>query len=220
MHNITNIQYSSAVSDIKKIFCILRKEAVNISEGVIGGSLCKDDFYFLASIDRCIRLIDGMTEMLEKRNLTCAGALLRMQMDNCMRTYAAYIAEDKNAVLDSVISGDPINKLKDKDGKPLTDSNLKNKLNNIDKRFGSVYSQSSGYIHLSDKAFYQTVDTCENYKIGFQIGLELPEKRNENLLECAEAFVYYCKLHFRLLKPVVESKKRLDEELDNNEQHI
>ena len=37
--------------------------------------------------------------MLKERNLTCAGVLLRMQMDNCMRTYAAFIAEDKKAIV-------------------------------------------------------------------------------------------------------------------------
>lgn len=51
--------------------------------------------------------------------------------------------------------------------------------------------------------------------------MDLPEKRNDPLLECAEAFMYYCKLHFQLLKPVADSKKRFDEvQLEKEEEAL
>ena len=128
-----------------------------------------------------------------------------------MRTYAAFIAVDKPKVIDCIISGDPINKEKDTTGQKMSDGHLKDEISKIDSRFAQVYDQASGFIHLSSKAFYQTVaEIGDDNKFAFQIGHPLPEKRNEPLLECADAFVHFVKLHYRMLDAVVESKKRFD----------
>ena len=188
----------------------LRKQGVALAAGIIGQSLTKDDFFFCASLDRCINLIDGFIDVLNQRNLTCAGALLRLQMDNCMRTYAVFIAEDKAAVIDCIISGERVNRQVSKDGSQLSDSYLKKELSKIDSGFSDIYDQASGYIHLSEKAFYQTVVSCEDYHINFQIGHALPEKFNPILIEAADAFIHYVKLHYRILDAVVDSKRRFD----------
>ena len=52
-----------------------------------------------------------------------------------MRTYAAFIAEDKKAVVGCILNGDPIKNLKDKDGKKMTDGHLKDKVTELDKQF-------------------------------------------------------------------------------------
>ncbi len=188
----------------------LRKQGVALAAGIIGQSLTKDDFFFCASLDRCINLIDGFIDVLNQRNLTCAGALLRLQMDNCMRSYAAFIAKDKAAVIDCIVSGERINKQVSKDEKKLTDGYLKKEISKIDSGFSDIYDQASGYIHLSEKAFYQTIVTCENYHIDFLIGHALPEKFDPILVEIAEAFTHYVKLHYWILDAVVDSKKQLD----------
>ena len=73
-----------------------------------------------------------------------------------------------------------------------------------------LYSYLSGYIHLSAKAFYQTVVKVENNSIEWQIGRELPEKRNPVLVEATDAFIHFVKWHFRMLEGVVKSKERFD----------
>ena len=207
---MTNEEYSNAlVSRIEQLQA-LRKNAVTIAAGIIGESLCMEDLFFCASVDRCMRLIDGFIPMLQDRNLTCAGVLLRMQMDNCMRTYAAFIAEDRNAAVQCVIDGNPIKNLKDTNGKKMTDGHLKDEITKIDSVFSKVYDNASGYVHLSEKAFYQTVEKCADNKLEFQIGQPLPEKRNDPLLESADAYIHFVKLHFKMLQAVVESKERFD----------
>lgn len=188
----------------------LRKQGISLTKGIIGETLFKEDFFFCASADRCLNLIDGFTDMLRKRNLTCVGALLRLQMDNCMRSYAAFIAKDKETVIDCIISGDPINKQLSKDGTKMTDGYLKRELSKVDTRFADVYNQASGYIHLSEKAFYQTVVKVEDDSIEWQVGRELPEKRNPVLIEAADAFIHFVKLHFKMLEAVADSKRRVD----------
>lgn len=207
---MTNEEYSIALASRIEQLQTLRKNAVTIAAGIIGESLCMEDLFFCASVDRCMRLIDGFIPMLQDRNLTCAGVLLRMQMDNCMRTYAAFIAEDRNAAVQCVIDGNPIKNLKDTNGKKMTDGHLKDEITKIDSVFSKVYDNASGYVHLSEKAFYQTVEKCVDNRLEFQIGQPLPEKRNDPLLESADAYIHFVKLHFKMLQAVVESKERFD----------
>jgi len=207
---MTNEEYFEILSPKIEELCRLRDAGKTLAAGIIGQSLLKEDFLFCASTDRCMNLIDGFICMLQERNLTCAGALLRLQMDNCMRTYAAFIAEDKDAVIDCIISGNRINKQKSTDGKPLSDANLRIALSQLDSRFSNVYNQASGFIHLSEKAFYQTIVKCEDFKIEFQVGGKLPEKRNPVLIECIEAFIHFTNLLYKMLSVIVDSKERFD----------
>lgn len=207
---MTNEEYIIQLDPRLEALRKMREQAVSITRGIIGETLLLEDLFFMSSADRCIRLIDGLIPMLATRNLTCAGVLLRMQMDNCMRTYAAFIAEDKNEVIQCIIDGNPIKKLKDKNGNKMVDGYLKDEITKIDSKFGTVYDKASGFVHLSEKAFYQTVDKVEDYGIGFLIGEPLPEKRNEPLLECADAYIHFVQLHFKMLNAVVDSKKQYD----------
>jgi len=207
---MTNEEYSNELTPIVDQLNSLRQEATSLAAKMIGQTLFKEDFYFCASADRCTHLIDGFISMLKERNLTCAGVLLRMQMDNCIRTYAAFIAQDKDAVIDCIISGKQINKEKDSYGKNLSDSYLKREISKLDSTFEHVYNHASGYVHLSDKAFYQMVVKCENNSIEFQVGPKLPEKRNPVLLEVADAFMQFTRLHYKMLGAVADSKKRFE----------
>ena len=192
---MNNNEYYIAIEERIKILQELRKEGTSLAKGIIGKSLFTEDLFFCASLDRCMNLIDGFAVMLRKRNLTCVGALLRLQMDNCMRSYAAFIAKDKQAVINCIISGEQINKQVSKDGVKMSDGYLKSELSKIDTRFANVYKQASGYIHLSEKAFYQTVVNVDN----------------NILIEAADAFIHFIKLHFWMLDAVADSKERVDQ---------
>lgn len=215
---MNNSEYLGALEEIIGSLKELRAEGINIAKGIIGETLTKDDFFFCASLDRCLRLTDGIILLLRERNLTCSGALLRLQMDNCMRTYAAFIAEDRTKVINCIIDGTPINKQRDTTGNRMTDGYLKNTISQYDSVFAQVYNQASGFVHLSEKAFYQTVADVSDGKIALQIGHDLPEKRNAPLLECAEAFSHFVKLHYKMLDAVVESKTIFDAEQQDRDE--
>lgn len=191
----------------------LRNQGVSLAKGVIGKNLMKEDLFFCASLNRCLNLIDGLVLLLNSRNLTCAGAILRLQIDNCLRTYATFIAKDRNKVIECLINGERIDREKDMQGKNMTDRYLKEKLSEIDSSIETIYNNSSGYIHLSEKAFYETVINCDNNIIEFQIGRTLPEKRNVTLIEILDAFIHFIKLHYKMIFAVVESKQRYDSKI-------
>ncbi len=145
------------------------------------------------------------------------GALLRMQLDNCMRTYAAFIAEDKIRVIDCVVKGDiKLKDLKSKTGKKLTDQYLSEQLNKIEPRFKAVYYEASGYIHHSNKSFYAMTQTEEPFTMKFGIGVPLPQDMDRVIIEGAQAFLYFLHFQYRLLEPVIRSKIALDKKLDGD----
>lgn len=205
-----NDEYMSIISRKTKDMKLLRDEVKNVTVGIIGQSLLKEDFFFCATADRCMQLIDGFSVMLSARNMTCVGALLRLQLDNCMRTYAAFVAENKEDVVDCLIYGKRIDKLKSRNGDLLKDCYLKAELEKYDPQFAVVYDNASGYIHLSDRAFYQTVNCCQDNTIEWGVGLPLFEKFNPLLIEATDAFIHFTKLHLRMLSAVAESKEKFD----------
>ena len=132
---MTNEEYYEKLGLFIEDLQLLRVEGIKIAKGIIGETLTKDDLFFCSSLDRCLHLLDGIVVLLQKRNLTCAGAILRLQMDNCMRTYAAFIASDRNKVVDCLIYGSPIKKEKDVHGNRMTDGYLKDEITKMDNGF-------------------------------------------------------------------------------------
>ncbi len=199
-------ELDSRISQIQN----LRKQCASLAQGIIGENLLKEDFFFCAALDRCIQLSEGFIPLLQQRNLTCVGAMLRLQMDNCMRTYAPFTAENKDAVIDCIINGEKIGNQKDLEGNKLTDYNLKNKMSKFNESFPKVYDQASGFIHLSHKAFYQTVSNVSKCTISCQIGCPLQERFNPKLLEAADAFIHFTKLFYSFLFKIINAKKNFD----------
>ena len=188
----------------------LRGKCPSFAKGIIGQTLIKEDLFFCAALDRSVQLSEGFIVLLQQRNLSCVGALLRLQMDNCMRTYAAFIAADKDAVIDCIFHGKKIRDQLDVDGQKMTDFNLKKRMAAFYASFPAVYDQASGYVHFSDMSFYQTVVSINNNTIQWQIGQVLQERFNPLLLEAADAFIHFTKIHYKMLQAVVDSKQRYD----------
>lgn len=190
----------------------LNENAIKIARALIGESLFKTDLYFCALLNKSIQLTDGFVELIKKRNLTSAGIILRSSMDNCLRLYAMFIANNPDEVVDCLISGGRIDKLKDKDGNKLRDSYLKNKLGEYDNRFVLVYNNASGYVHFSEKGFYQSVSALEgDYEIGIQVSHAIPEKANDFILECVQAYIFVLELFYSMFKDIISVKKEYDD---------
>lgn len=206
------LNYQEWLLETASTFQNLRLEGINLAKEAIGQTLTEDDLYILSLIDKCIRLIDGFLILLSDRNLTCLGILLRVQIDNCLRTYALYAAKDKKEVFQSVVKGNKnINQMLSIDGKPMTDTYLRKRLARIDHRFDSVYREASGFIHHSHKSFYQIASTDDPYILNIKIGNMISEELNPSLYECTEAFHYFVKFQYKLTGPFIESKHRLDD---------
>lgn len=208
---MNNEEYYESLNVLLNKLKELRKEAMLLAKGIIGNNLLIDDLFFSSALDRSVSLLDGIVKMLEERNLMCVGILLRSQIDNCMRIFSAFIAEDKVAFIEGFLRGKSISDFKDNRGNKMRDKVLRERLEEYDSRVSDVYKKSSGYVHLSNIAFYSSVSALNINHIEFSIGLPIREDSNEILLEGAAAFIHYTLLQNQLLQSVVDSKKLVDE---------
>lgn len=206
-----NIEYEKILNTRLNGVSLVRKELIGISKKIIGDSLYMEDLFFTSAIDRSVALLDGLASMLQLRNLTCAGIILRSQLDNCMRVFAAFIAEDRKKFIEDFMDGKKISQMKDNQGNKMTDVNLRKRLSQYDNQLDTVYQNSSGYVHLSNKTFFMSTTIPEDKEntFEFKVGLPIKEKANPILLECLDAFMHYVKLQNVFLNKVAISKQNM-----------
>lgn len=205
-----NEKYLYEIEGRLQVLNELRKKIVELGKEIIGDTLYKEDFFFSSALDRSAALLDGISNMLQTRNLACSGILLRSQIDNCMRIFAAFIAENQSEFINGFLEGKKISDMKDDRGKKMKDYVLRERLEEFDPQLEVVYKNTSGYVHLSDKAFYSSVtsSSLEQFDIEFSVGMPLKEKANPVLLEVADAFIHYVQLQNILVTKVITARIR------------
>ena len=125
--------------------------------GQQGSALFKLDILAIAVLDRSLALLRGFCDLVEGRNMIAAAPLLRCQMDNGLRFFAATLVENPHDFALKVHKGNPINKQKDRSGKPMTDSYLVQQLTTKVPWVKSLYHQASGYVHLSEQHIFNSI---------------------------------------------------------------
>ena len=149
------------------------------------------DLLINAAINRNLALSEGFTRLIEDKNMICAGALLRMNLDTALRVYAGFRVAYPHEFVISVMEGKQIRKMKDKSGKNMTDRHLLDELSQDFPWIESVYENTSDYVHLSKVHIFSTFDPnsdLETGKVGVKIGprdVDLPDKV---YLEAIDAF--------------------------------
>ena len=210
---MTNDEYFNEIEIYFNKLREYREESKSIAAGIIGENLTEDDLFFISALNRRVQFIDGIMNLLRTRNLTCAGILVRTQLDNLMRVFAAFISEDRRLFIKETLSGTAIRNLKDNQNKKMTDVNLKKRISEYYPEIEEIYNISSGYVHLSEVAFHQafwTEQSDGDFGIRFSVGLSPREELNPILIECAEAFCYFTEIEYDFYQKIIDSKKVFD----------
>lgn len=119
-----------------------------------GGKLFALDMLASAAIKRSMSLCAGFASLTRQHNYQCAASLLRLQLDSCLRFFAAFIVKDPHAFAQAVLHGEAIRKMKDCDGALMTDKHLVETLGKEHNWIPRVYEATSGFIHLSDRHIF------------------------------------------------------------------
>lgn len=184
---LSDEEYANQVASLNGRLHRLREVGVDDATKLFPGGEIRDDLlFFVSSIERCARLIDGMALMLGSKNLPCATALLRMQVDCCMRVFAAFIAADKEAFFAAYYGKDgKINSVVDDRGTKLQDWYLKERLGEYDKDLPDVYNIASGSVHFSHDSLLMMADESDipgyDFKLG--IGVKPSSRWNQPLID-------------------------------------
>lgn len=186
----------------------LKKRRMAESETVIpfmNGDFTGWDLYLAGTCEYSMRIVDGLISMLQSRNFVCAAQLLRAQIGVCMRSLAILACDDIDSFLETFFSNGRINQLKDRDGYKLTDSRLKNLLNQFDPTVANSYDRTSGLIHYSAEVINAMATSTAGAEFELNFGMEPNEELNSMLLDCGELCLRYLDLHLQLLDKIIEA---------------
>lgn len=213
---MTNEEYLQEVEQYIIQLKQYKEESKNLVASMIGENFTLDEMFFVSALNRRVQFIDGIIVLLRERNLTCAGVLVRTQLDNLMRVFAAFISKDRQKFVDDYLKGEAIRDMVDADGKRMTDMYLKGRISEYYPEIDEIYNHSSGYVHLSSLAFRGSFWTEGENGIKFSVGLPPREDLNIILIECAEVFCYFTKVEFDFFQKVSNSKRDFDKHLNKN----
>ena len=129
--------------------------------------------------------------MIRERNLICAGALVRLQLDTALRFSAGFTVSKPHEFALMVLDGERIDKMKDRNGKRMTDRHLLSQLTKEYSWVEDVYEGGSGYVHLSATHIFSTFDRKyyeEEAKHRIRISSRDQEFPDEVYLETIETY--------------------------------
>jgi hypothetical protein len=164
--------------------------------------LSKPSHYIFSIIHRAIELNRGFKTLAEVNNWITAINLIRFQADNCMRLFALSLVEDRLDFYNRVLSGEHIRKIKDAEGRYMTDYYLSQKLEGLYPGFRLLYEKTSGFVHFSKEHIHlnnDKVEIEEKYVMYIRLA-ETTELSIYNKVDFAFNMFLVGKNLFRLLK--------------------
>jgi hypothetical protein len=118
---------------------------------VAGGKLHLPDIFFTGVLHRSINLIDAILVLTDRWNFVAAGPLIRLHLDTLLRLSYLRTTENPDAFIFQILEGKQVNKIKDEQGRNLTDTRLCDYARPIFPQIDNVYKGTSSLIHFSDK---------------------------------------------------------------------
>ena len=153
-------------NDLEKIFeqydmlekYFLKEAKLFLQMGGEKGRIYTMDLFISAIINRAISLIRGFKCLADQNNYISAVPLIRIQVDNCLRFYAATLVKNSDDFFIDYLKGTHIRNMKDASGERMTDSYLVGRLDKeLFPGIHNLYVNTSGYVHLSNEhSFLQT----------------------------------------------------------------
>jgi hypothetical protein len=167
------------------------------------------DMLAMSAIYRSYLLIPGFSQMIQQENLICAAPLIRLQIDNCLRFFASSLVQNADDFSKAVLRGDKVSNIKDRDGKKMTDAHLVKQFSVHYPWFRKVYEETSGYVHLSRKHFYNAIKTSHEDGTFTNQLLRTPKDSfvpDETYDEAVEAFTEITDVFLELMQSWTDQK--------------
>ncbi|RQO75257.1 hypothetical protein DBR43_07815 [Pedobacter sp. KBW06] len=159
--DLPDAELEPTVLDFLERLAFFDKKLTRLSAWMVqsGQGLYHLDFYITGIVSRSLSLINGFETLVKSRNYLSALHLVRPHLDNFMRLHAAWLCNDPHDFAFRVWKGEQVQKIRDKDNKPLKDWYLKEKVSELYPWIANVYNETSGFIHFSNKHIAGAVNT-------------------------------------------------------------
>lgn len=148
------------------------------------------DFIIIGVIKRSLSLASGLHDLVKSKNMTCARAIVRMELDTVSRLLAYTYVDEPSEMAKAIIGGKALNSFKCRDGKKLRDGYLIDKMTEKHPWVKDVYKYTSGYVHFSERQVFDSICSIgndEDRTVTFQVGKEdhnFPEESWVEIVAC------------------------------------
>lgn len=146
------------------------------------------DLLASGAVKRAVSSISAMKLLIETWNMVSARSLLRTHIDTALRFSAAWLVQNPHEFATLVISGQPINKLKDREGQRLTDARLVTVRSGDYPWLPNVYENLCDYVHFSAShlaAAAQSVDDDGSMSLLIsETDFDFPESSWLEVIDC------------------------------------
>lgn len=153
------------------------------------GQIFGVDLLAQAAFKRSMSLCAGFVCLVRSKNYLSAATLVRLQLDTCLRFFAAFIVESPHDFAQSILIGVPVRKLKDRSGQLMTDRYLVETLGKKYDWMPRVYKATSGFIHLSESHMFSVWKPGTEGELEIVIGATDDHLEDELWVELADAFL-------------------------------
>lgn len=126
------------------------------------GALFLLDLIIVGAVKRSLSLGHGLIAMVKAKNMTCARAIVRMQIDTVSRLLAYTYVDDPEGMASKVIGGEPLNKFRSRAGQPLRDAHLIDEMTKSHPWVREVYNRTSGEVHSSEKQLFASIQSTDD----------------------------------------------------------
>jgi hypothetical protein len=133
------------------------------------GAMYLVDLIMVGAVKRSLSLGHGLIAMVNATNMTCARAIVRMQIDTVSRLLAYTYVDDPEEVASKIIGGTPLSKFKSREGHRLRDAYLIDKMTEAHSWVREVYERTSGEIHFSEKQLFASILSMDDETRTFQM---------------------------------------------------
>ncbi|MGY1459822.1 hypothetical protein ACW5F0_14455 [Luteimonas sp. A534] len=184
------------IESLRELHLTHLMEMMKADDGKIFGL----DLLAQAAFKRSMSLCAGFACLVRANNYLCAATLVRLQLDTCLRFFAAFIVERPHDFAKSVLEGVHVRNIKDRTGARMTDKYLVDTLGKKYEWMPRVYEATSGFVHLSERHIFSVWTPSEDGNIGIVIGPTDDHFDDDLWIEMADAFLASTDALFEYLK--------------------
>ncbi|MBT0992974.1 hypothetical protein KIN34_01540 [Cellulomonas sp. DKR-3] len=107
------------------------------------------DLLVTAMVQRSYGVVDALIDAVDTYNMHAAAPLLRLQLDTLFRAHYIASCADLDALVGRLLGGEEFRRIKDLEGRPLTDARLQELAAAHHAWAVPVYRETSGWVHFS-----------------------------------------------------------------------
>ena len=172
------------------------------------GKMFPVDLLAIGAMKRTASNTEGFITLVNAKNMPAARSLLRVQLDTFIRFFSIWLVENPHDFAHDVIGGNHIRRIKDRNGKEMTDSYLVKQLTADYPWLPIVYDKLCGYVHFSEQHLFNSVQSVndEERTLTFAIGKEDNQYPEQSWVEAVDCFTNSVHILFYYLNSWVETK--------------